>query len=349
MRRFRCTVSYAGSAYEGWQTQRKGTSVQETIERVLQRVSGQAIRITGSGRTDAGVNAAGQVFMFDTDRDLTAYKWKGALNGLLPDDIHIMAVEETDALFHARYNVKRKQYVYRVNAGAYDVFARQTEYQYCRPLDIAKMKEAAAVLCGTHDFTSLNRTTFEEKEDQIRTIDSIEITERDGHITMTFTGKGFLRYQVRMMSAQIIDAGAGKITPEGILQILAARSKTATNRNAPACGLTLQKVEYFEMAALSEDGMVREFLAGDELPEGLTLKEAEEAVKQQRIPRTYIMTERNSQRCLAYVTVTGDSAEPVRYTWKDPAAAAIAQGLSAQIAEYIEKCVKTVHTKRKKD
>ena len=159
MKRIACIVAYDGSAYEGWQSQLRMTSVQEQIEAVLEKIEGHRIPITASGRTDAGVNASGQVFMFDTERDMSAYKWKGALNGLLPRDIHIVQAEEKDGRFHARYNVKRKTYLYRIHTGEYDVFTRNIAYQCPQLLDIDAMREAAKELTGTHDFTSFNKNT----------------------------------------------------------------------------------------------------------------------------------------------------------------------------------------------
>ena len=115
MMRYKCVVSYVGRNYSGWQSQRKGDSIQEILEAVIERITQEKVNVIGSGRTDAGVNARAQVFMFDTKRKMPARKWMGAINAFLPDDIHIMAVEEEDDCFHARYNVRFKQYNYRKN------------------------------------------------------------------------------------------------------------------------------------------------------------------------------------------------------------------------------------------
>ena len=173
MKRFRSTVSYCGAAYDGWQSQRNGQSVQEQIEEALHAIAHQKINITASGRTDAGVNARAQVFHFDCDMDLSARKWMGALNGRLPKDIHIMDVQETDHLFHARYNVRMKQYDYRINLGPYDVFTKDIAYQCPVSLDVEKMEEASKVLIGTHDFTSFNSNPLSETPDQTRTVKDI--------------------------------------------------------------------------------------------------------------------------------------------------------------------------------
>jgi tRNA pseudouridine38-40 synthase len=337
MKRIACIVAYDGSAYEGWQSQLRMTSVQEQIEAVLEKIEGHRIPITASGRTDAGVNASGQVFMFDTERDMSAYKWKGALNGLLPRDIHIVQAEEKDGRFHARYNVKRKTYLYRIHTGEYDVFTRNIAYQCPQLLDIDAMREAAKELTGTHDFTSFNKNTLAEKPDQTRTIDAITIEADGPMITMAFTGKGFLRYQVRMMSAALIEAGKGNLTPGDIRSILTARSKTAFVKNAVPQGLTLYKVEYFEMYALNETGMIREFLPGDVLPEGMTLAETEQRIKAHAFPRWYVITGRHDQTTLGWLYVhqkDGIQADVIPYR---EGCEEVVKSLQDQIAQQLDR------------
>lgn len=298
MKRYRCTVAYCGAAYSGWQSQKNDTSVQEQIESVLHEIAHAKINIVASGRTDAGVNARGQVFHFDTDLEMSARKWMGALNGHLPKDIHIMDVQETDRLFHARYCVRRKQYDYRINLGPYDVFTRDTAYQCPVKLDVEKMKEASKYFIGTHDFTSFNSNTLAETPNQVRTVNDIVFTQEGNILKMSFHGKGFLRYMVRMMAAQLVEVGRGRLQPEDIQKMLDARSKTIARKNAPANGLTLEKVEYFEICALDEEVMIREYLADDDLPEGKTIEQLEKEVGDHAWPRFYIMTYRTSQQQL---------------------------------------------------
>ena len=297
-RRFRCTVAYCGGAYDGWQSQRNGRSVQEQIEEILHGIAHTKINITASGRTDAGVSARAQVFHFDTDMELTARKWMGAMNSKLPKDIHIMDVEETDRLFHARFNVRKKQYAYRINLGPYDVFTKDIAYQCPVSLDVEKMKEASRYLIGTHDFTSFNSNPLSETPDQVRTVNDIVFSQDGNILCMTFTGKGFLRYMVRMMSAALIEVGRGKMEPEGIMKMLEARSKTIARKNAPANGLTLEKVEYFEICAMNEEVMIREFLDTDIIPEVYTQEQLQSDVKERKLPVSFIMTERKSQKQL---------------------------------------------------
>lgn len=336
MTRFKCTVAYNGAAYDGWQSQKNGRSVQEQIEEVLHAIAHQKINITASGRTDAGVSARAQVFHFDCDMDLSARKWMGALNGRLPKDIHIMAVEETGRLFHARYNVRMKQYDYRVNLGPYDVFTKDFAYQCPIRLDVAKMEEASKVLIGTHDFTSFNSNPLSETPDQTRTLRNIVFSKEGDILKMSFTGKGFLRYMVRMMSAALIEVGRGRMDKEGLVRMLEARSKTIARKNAPANGLTLEWVDYFEICALSEEAMIREFLEGDILYEGKSLTELEQAVKDSAWPRSYALTTRSSQEILGIMhAVSLEEGCLIEVFSEDDLSRA--EGLKPQIEEWLMK------------
>lgn len=264
MKRYKCTVAYVGADYEGWQSQKNKRTVQEKIEEAISVITQEKTNIVASGRTDAGVSARGQVFHFDTEREMPVRKWMYAINGKLPKDIHIVDMEEAFETFHARYCVKMKQYDYRINTGPYDVFTKDTAYQCPYVLDIEKMKEASKYFIGKHDFTSFNATSLEEKQDQVRTVKEISFSLEGNILKITFLGKGFLRYMVRMMVGQLIEAGRGRILPEEIQNIMDKRSKTASLKNAPPQGLTLQKVSYFEIVALSDQSMIREYLEDDE-------------------------------------------------------------------------------------
>ena len=334
MTRYKCTVAYVGRNYDGWQSQKLGISVQEKIEEVLERICGKKVSILASGRTDAGVNAAGQVFHFDSEREMTARKWKGALNGGLPDDIRITDVEAVPRTFHARYCVRWKRYDYCINLGEYNVFNKDYAYQCPIPLDVEKMKEASRYMVGTHDFTSLNSSPLKEYPNQVRTIRRIEFTQEGDLLRISFEGKGFLRYMVRMMSAQLIEAGRGRIKPEDIAKILEARSKTIARRNAAANGLTLQYVDYFDILALNENGMFREFLADDELPEGTTLEELEYKVKENIFPREYAFTTRHSQEMLGTLILKSETeAEVLLCSDARETAESLAEGLKERFGQ----------------
>ncbi|MGM9942337.1 MAG: tRNA pseudouridine(38-40) synthase TruA [Bulleidia sp.] len=266
MKRLKCTVSYVGNRYDGWQSQKSGNAVQDVLESIISRIENRQVSITGSGRTDAGVSAAAQVFMFDTQRDMSERKWMGAVNAFLPDDIHILNVEHVPDTFHARHCVRWKRYVYRINEGMYDVFSKDRAWQYCRSLDHEKMRECMALFEGKHDFTSLNASPLCEYPDQVRTIFHTEMKENNGLIELEFRGKGFLRYMVRMMAGTVVDVGSGKLTIEDVQKMLACKDKRVRRTNAPANGLTLEEVNYFERIAVNRNVQIREFIDGDDLP-----------------------------------------------------------------------------------
>ena len=316
--RYSCVVAYVGRRYEGWQTQQKGTSIQERIEKALQKITQVPTQAIASGRTDAGVNASGQVFMFDTDRIMDERKWMGALNAFLPDDIHILRVEKKDAIYHARFNVRSKTYTYRINNGTYDVFSKDYAYQYAVPLDFEKMKACIALFQGTHDFTSFNSSSLQDYPIQVRSIYETHCEKNGDMIALTFTGKGFLRYQVRMMSAAIIDVGRGRLTLEDVQQMLDAKSRTVKRHNAPANGLTLEHVDYFEMIALNENIQIREFLKNDTLPDASwDIQDLEKRVKEQSKPCYYAICSRNNQEMKGFLSLESQKAVVYLYDIED--------------------------------
>ena len=263
MTRWKCTVAYDGSGYCGWQSQRNGNSVQEQIESALYHICGKKINILASGRTDAGVNAWGQVFHFDSDTEMKERKWQGAINAFLPGDIHIRKVERKDERFHARYCVSWKQYDYRINFGEYNVMERNHVYQCPYKADIERMRQASLYLIGTHDFTSFNSNSLSETPDQVRTVYDIRMSMAHDVLTISYSGNGFLRYMVRMMSAELLAAGGGKIEPEEVKRVLEAKDKRAAHRNAHPEGLTLQEVHYFDILAQDETVFVRSLTRDD--------------------------------------------------------------------------------------
>lgn len=265
MIRYKCIVSYCGKDYAGWQRQANVRSIQEEIESVLKRITTEDITIVGSGRTDAGVNAKGQVFHFDTSVDMTPYKWKWAINGYLSKDIHLISIEKTDFLDHARFCVKAKQYDYSINLGEYNVFEKDNVYQYCRSLDVEKMQSASKCFIGTHDFSSFCSNSKKQTPNQIRTIYSIDFHMHNDVLTISFYGKGFLRYMVRMMVGALIEVGRGHLDEKDIKKILEEKSKTVPRKNAPSEGLTLVKVEYFKIFAMNERVVLREYLQEDNI------------------------------------------------------------------------------------
>ena len=174
-------------------------------------------------------------------------------------------------------------------------FTKDIAYQCAIPLDDAKMHEAAQYLIGKHDFSALNSSPLSEYPDQVRTVESIEIVRHGHMIEMTFQAKGFLRYMVRMMSAAIIEAGKGKIQPTDVKELLESCDKSHSKRNAPACGLTLEEVNYYDVMAMSEEAIIREYILKDETD---NLPEKEEHIRNRVFPMQWIVTTRRNNTVL---------------------------------------------------
>lgn len=245
--RFAVVVSYNGSKYAGWQIQPSFLSVQQVIQTILSRMHNRPIQIFGSGRTDAGVHAYGQVFHFDSDMNLDTAQWRKALNAQLPEDIRVIRVHEVPDDFHARYSALSKRYDYLLNTGEHDPFRYPFEYQLNQELDVHAMRESARLLVGTHDFSSFCVNSFEETPDQVRTLQVLEITVEDKIVRFRLEGDGFMRYMVRMLVGNLIDVGLHKKSKQDIQRILEAKDKHATNVVAPPCGLYLVSVSYKEI------------------------------------------------------------------------------------------------------
>ena len=209
----------------------------------LTELFGQPIEIDGSGRTDAGVHAAGQVASFHApQRPIEAILPR--LRHLLPEDIGAMALDYAPERFHARLNAKEKSYIYRVwNSAAPDVFERRFRTQVQQPLDVPAMERAAALLCGTHDFRSFCANK-QFKKSSVRTLRRLEITQNGGELCFRLTADGFLHHMVRILVGTLLEIGQGKRAPEEIPAIFAAQRREAAGETAPAKGLCLQEVRY---------------------------------------------------------------------------------------------------------
>ena len=242
--RFLIKFSYDGSSYNGFQTQKGLETIQEKIEEALKIVNNnKTTPIIATGRTDKGVHALCQYGHADIDVNITEKKLKRALNSNLPEDIHVISTEIVDKDFHARYNVKEKEYQYKINTGEYNPLQRKYIFQYNYQLDTNSMKEAIKVFIGTHDFRAFV-TDNKEKENCIRTITDANIKEKNNLITITFKGDGFLRYQVRNMVGILIRVGENKLSPKDVEKILESKDRTKSGKTAPPQGLYLVDVKY---------------------------------------------------------------------------------------------------------
>lgn len=243
MTRYLIDFSYSGANFSGYQKQPGKRTIQDEIEKVLSSINNNSVKLTSSGRTDALVNAIHQKAHFDLDKEIGAYKLNGALNSYLPDDIYVNSVTKVDNLFHARYMVKSKTYEYLINTGDYNPLLRTHVYQYCKPLNIRKMKKAVKYFIGKHDFTTFV-SAEDKKEDKVREIYDASVDEKEGIIKITFKGSGFLKYQVRNMVGTLIKIGEEKVLPDIILSLLEKKDRKCAFLCAPAQGLTLTDVKY---------------------------------------------------------------------------------------------------------
>lgn len=249
MRNIKLILEYDGTDYAGWQvqgvraSQRKKT-IQGTIERALEKILKEKIRIHGSGRTDAGVHAEGQVAGFVTKGGLSAGIIKKALNSELPGDIVVKNVSEAKRSFHARFSAKDKLYRYRViNSRIPSVFDRRFAAFIPYKLDLRLMRKEAAVLKGKHDFKSFQAADKKER-DSIRVIRRLNLRKKDCEIIIEIEADGFLRHMARNIVGTLIEIGRGKLPPGSMKRILKARDRKRAGPTAPAKGLVLVRVKY---------------------------------------------------------------------------------------------------------
>jgi tRNA pseudouridine38-40 synthase len=245
MQRYKCTISYDGTLFSGYQVQPNKRTVQSEIEDALQKLhKGNLVKVTASGRTDAGVHAKGQVIHFDSPLDIPVEKWKKAIQSLLPEDIVVVRVEAAKPEFHARFHTSAKEYRYFIRISPLkDPFTRHYQFHTNYSLDVAKMKEGAAFLVGTHDFTSFCSAKT-EMVDRVRTIKEIDIIEEGELLILRFLGNGFLYNMVRIIVGTLLEVGNGQRQPEDIPEIISKKDRIFAGKTAPAQGLYMWKVYY---------------------------------------------------------------------------------------------------------
>lgn len=237
-------IEYDGTAYCGWQIQPNGVSVQQKIEDAVYRLTGERQSVTGSGRTDSGVHALGQVAHFDTESSIPPERFSSALNQFLPDDIKVVESWLVDGDLHARYSAKRKTYRYKMYLSKcprplMDRYSARVEF----PLDLQQMKTACKKFVGEHDFACFLASGSNVK-DTVRTIYSASIEQLGEEIVFTVCGNGFLYNMVRIMVGTLVKVGAGKLKAEDIDGILLSSSRKKAGITMPPQGLTLLSVEY---------------------------------------------------------------------------------------------------------
>mgnify|MGYP002630992031 CR=1 FL=1 len=242
--RWKCVCAYAGTDFAGWQSQVRGRAIQDVIEARLGEIMKSAVRIHGSGRTDAGVHAHGQVFHFDAAWPHGLDKLLLAMRTGLPTGIQIKSVIRTKPDFHSRFQAVGKRYEYFLNLGDADPFTRPYAWVIFRELDISAMRLAAQKLCGKHDFRAFTALNGPAKDDTVRTLHKLDITKRGKRLRIVAEGDGFLYKMVRSLVGALVSVGEGRLSPDGVEMILKLRQRSEIVQTAPAQGLFLVKVFY---------------------------------------------------------------------------------------------------------
>lgn len=247
MRNIKLVVAYDGTAYHGFQEQR-GTglpTIQEELEKQLSGLAGKDVQIYGSGRTDAGVHAQGQVVNFNAQGwNIPTQRIPLALNGVLPPDIAVLSAEDAVEDFHARFSAKIKEYRYSIhNHRVPNPMLRRYSYFFPRPLDLEAMREAADYLVGRHDFSSFKAEGTPVKN-TVRNLFEISIETRGELVDIIFRGEGFLHHMVRIMTGTFLDVGIHKYPPVMVQEIRDSKDRTRAGATAPPQGLCLMKVTY---------------------------------------------------------------------------------------------------------
>lgn len=241
---YRLLIEYDGTRYYGWQRQPNQVTVQGKLEGVLSLMCGREVEVIGAGRTDAGVHARGMTANVNLETELGAEEIRDYLNRYLPDDIAVREVKEASPRFHARYNATGKTYCYTCFDGAVKpVFDRKYYTRLEEVPDVEKMREAAAVLKGEHDFRNFC-VNPRMKKSTVRLVDEIKIERDGGYLRFTFHGTGFLQNMVRIMVGTLLEVGCGRMTVEEVRRVLESKERCKAGPTAPAQGLCLMRVDY---------------------------------------------------------------------------------------------------------
>jgi tRNA pseudouridine38-40 synthase len=244
-RRLKLIIAYDGAPFAGWQSQSHRNTVQDHLERAFERVTGEAVRIHGAGRTDAGVHAFVQCAHVDVSKFLPADRWIKALNALLPPSIRVLRCRYVSQDFHARLSAKGKIYRYRIwTASVLPPFEYRRAWHIAQPLDLKILKSAAKPFVGTHDFAAFAANRGKPEPSTIRTINSVRVLQKASCVTIEFDGNGFLYKMVRLMVGALVKCALGKMRIDEITSRLRSGKIGSARFAAPAEGLYLVRVRY---------------------------------------------------------------------------------------------------------
>jgi tRNA pseudouridine38-40 synthase len=243
MARFKLTLEYAGTRYRGWQVQANARTVQGEIQRAAREISGRTdFQVYGSGRTDSGVHALGQVAHLDLETRLSAEALRFQLNDALPGDINVLTAEKVSRQFHARHGAVGRSYLYQVSRRR-TAFAKPFVWWVRDALDVAPMREAAAAFVGMHDFRFLSDDDPEEKSTRVK-LEAIDLAEEGALVLVRVRGSHFLWKMVRRMVGVLVEVGRGALSPRDVPLVLAGVTVHPAELTAPPSGLFLEAVLY---------------------------------------------------------------------------------------------------------
>lgn len=244
MRNIKLIIEYDGKKFGGWQKQPNKLNIQGEIEKAIEEITGEAVELNASGRTDAGVHSLGQTANFKTNSEIDISKMAIAINSKLKQSIRIIKAEEVDEKFHARYSCKGKKYKYVINNSKYgSAIYRDLEYHMPIKLNVEAMQKGIKYFEGEHDFKGFKASGTSSKS-SVRTIYSAKVIEDGERIIVEIEGNGFLYNMVRIISGTIVDVGLGKIKPEEIPEIIESKDRTRAGKTLPPQGLYLVEVYY---------------------------------------------------------------------------------------------------------
>jgi tRNA pseudouridine38-40 synthase len=244
MRNLKLVIEYDGTHYQGWQSQKNGLTIQDVLEEALSKILNQKIRLNGSGRTDSGAHALGQVANFKTESTLDMSALLKGTNSLLPPDILIKSIEEAPENFHARFSAESRIYEYRIwNAPQPSVFYRSYSWWVQTPLDVEVMHQAALYLIGWHDFSSFQGADHEKVSPE-REVREVAFRYEGPEVIFFIQANAFLRHMVRNIIGTLVEVGKGKMSHQEFVEIVEALDRTKAGKTAPAQGLFLKEVRY---------------------------------------------------------------------------------------------------------
>ena len=242
---YKLTIEYDGTDFGGFQSQKNARTVQDVLEEALHRIYKTKIKVAGASRTDSGVHAEGQTVHFKTEKAIPFQNLLKAINSNLPEDVAIKKIEKVPSSFHARFSAKKKTYLYDIRLSSIpEPLHRRRVYSFFYPVDISKIKKAARLLVGRHDFKSFQAKSSEKEMSTVRTITQLKVVSEGDRLLFLVEGTGFLYNMVRNIVGSLLDVGRGKMTVEEFKKAFAAKDRKQMGPTAPARGLTLQKVTY---------------------------------------------------------------------------------------------------------